>query len=159
MEIQPETGQESTTASVIGPATAKRKRRHRASGIPGSLRKEIRQFAKAIGKRYRGEFAQDPKLKARASRFLKALLPPHARRGRPRNTETTQAISRYRKLRRENRNQRPRELWVQVAAELIPNYESYSHLEQRALVDDLRNRAKRSLRKRPCRKSRPIPRL
>jgi hypothetical protein len=131
-------------------------RRRRAPSIPGELRKEAAANAKAMGKKYRKLFNADRTLKERVARYITLLLPPRARRGRPRNMETTRAVSEYRKRRRQCPNERPRESWNFVAGKLIPDFGSHSELEQRALVDDLRTRAEKRLRLRTSRKPRRI---
>jgi hypothetical protein len=60
----------------------------------------------------------------------------------------------YGRFRREHPNERPRELWYRVAGRIIPGFEGHTELERRALVDDLRTRAKSRCRIQPRRKSR-----
>jgi hypothetical protein len=134
-------------------APSQRKGRRQPPAISTALRKEVTAFARDVGERYRNEFSADPKLKQRTTRLLLALLPPRPRRtGRPRNQETTRAITAYNRFRRRHPQEKPRELWGRVCREFIPDYDNHSDLEQRALRDELRQRVKSRLRKRPRRK-------
>jgi hypothetical protein len=121
--------------------------------------KELRAIAGDLARRYRSEFRAAPQLRARAARVLKNLLRPHGRRGRPRDPTVTRALTMYGRLRREHPNERPQELWYRVAARMIPGFQGHTELEPRALVDDLRTRAKSRRRIQPRRKSRRISRL
>jgi hypothetical protein len=139
-------------AAVAETVTAPQRRR--APSIPRELQNEIAAHAKVIGKKYRKLFNADGKLKQRIARLTAVLLPPRARRGRPRDPTITRALALYHKRRRQYSDERPRESWYFVAGKLIQNFDSYNQLERRALVDDLRTRAKSRRRKSRPRKSR-----
>jgi hypothetical protein len=141
-------------------AASEHKRRRRRPAIPAKLRKEIANYARTIGNEYREVFQNDHKLKGRVTRLIKALLPPKPkRRGRPRDPQITRAIRLHSRLRRQYSAEKPREIWARVAGKLIAGFDSYNQLEQRALIDDLKNRVKSRLRKRPARKLRQVSRL
>jgi hypothetical protein len=146
-----------TVPPIVAPSRNSRRQR---PTIPKEIRKEVAQYARAISKKYGEAFQNDHKLKDRITRLVKALLPPRPkRRGRPRDPQITRAIRLHSSIRRQYPTEKPRELWYRVAAKLIPDFDSYNELEQRALVDDLRSRVKSRLRKHPARKPRQISRL
>jgi hypothetical protein len=135
------------------------KQQGRRAALPRGLTKELRTIAGDLAKRFRHEFREDPQLRVRAARVLKSLLPPHARRGRPRDPTVTRALKMYGKFRREHPNERPRALWYRVADTMIPGFQGHTELEKRALVDDLRARAKSRRRIQPRTNSLRISRL
>jgi len=86
----------------------------------------------------------DPRLKDRAARFLRSLLPPKRKRGRPGILSVTKAIQLLTKLHREHPEQEMRKRWQQIYSQVIPNYENLTRQQQRAqeipLRDQVRNR-------------------
>lgn len=69
----------------------KPKRRRSGPRLPAVVRKEIARFARELRQQWR-LFLADPKLKDRAARFLRSLLPPKCKRGRPGIDSVTKAI-------------------------------------------------------------------
>jgi hypothetical protein len=64
------------------PAARKRKRQRAGPALPREVRKEITRCARRL-QPHRKLFIADAKLKDRVSRFLRSLLPPKRKRGRP----------------------------------------------------------------------------
>src|SRR5436309_8927612 len=67
------------------------KRQRPRQPLPREVRKEITQCARQL-RQHRKLFISDPKLRDRASRFLRSLLPPKRKRGRPGIDSVTKAI-------------------------------------------------------------------
>ena len=70
----------------------KARRRRPRPRLPAAVRKEIARFARELRRQHHKLFATDSKLKHRAARFLRSLLPPKRKRGRPGIDSVTKAI-------------------------------------------------------------------
>jgi hypothetical protein len=97
------------------------KRRRSAPRLPAALRKEIARFARDL-RQHRKLFAADPKLKDRASRFLRSLLPPKRKRGRPGIDSVTKAIRLRQRFKRQHPGEKPEQIWKRVYPDAIPGY-------------------------------------
>ena len=95
----------------------------------------------------------DPKLKDRASRFLRSLLPPQRKRGRPGIAGVTKAISLLKRFRRQYPNDKPEQIWKRVYTEAIPRYASMEREHQRAerllLRERVRSRKNQRIKRNP----------
>src|SRR5215469_8048627 len=101
--------------SPLRPPLAKPKRHRREPPIPKNLRRDVRQYARALAKKYRPLFAADPKLKDRILRFARVLLPPRPRRrGHPGDPDTSRAIRLLQRLRREHPEECSQQHWARV---------------------------------------------
>jgi hypothetical protein len=130
-------------------------KRRRQPSIPKELRREVAQFVRMIGRRYRKQLAADPQLKVRLLRLAKALLPPRPRRrGRPPDPVVTGAILLHAKLHRQYPEEKPRAIWSRVYPLVIPNYAAKTDVEQRTAREDLYLRVTWRRRKRRPRKNR-----
>jgi len=76
----------------LKPAARKRKGQRTRPALPREMRKEITRCAQQL-RQHRKLFMAHPKLRDRASRFLRSLLPPHKRLGRPGIPSVSAAIS------------------------------------------------------------------
>src|SRR5215469_2351027 len=129
--------------------TAKPKRRRPEPAIPPPLRREVTEYARHLGRKYRHLFESDRELKNRLLRLQHALLPPRPKpRGRPGNPRTTRAIALLRRLRRQHPNERPRERWNQICSILIPEFDRLTELQQWTVREELRESVRSRLRKR-----------
>ena len=108
----------------------KRRRRH-GPRLPAVVRKEITQCARKL-RQQRKLFTADPKLKDRAARVLRSMLPPKRKRGRPGNPAVTEAILLLGRLQRKNQGQERKQLWQQVYRQAIPCYPNLTREQQRA---------------------------
>jgi hypothetical protein len=88
----------------------------------------------------------DPKLKDRASRFLRSLLPPHRRRGRPGLGSVTVAIRLLNRFKRQHPEEKPEQIWKRIYPAAIPGYDAMSELEQNDARHVLRERVRWRLR-------------
>ena len=113
------------------PAERKRKRQRAGPALPREVRKEITQFALQLRRQRRHQFTADPKLKDRASRFFRSLLPPQRKRGRPGIDSVTKAIRLLRQVRRQHPNEKPAQLWARVYPEAMPGYASMDRERQK----------------------------
>jgi hypothetical protein len=95
------------------------------------VRKEITQCARQL-RQYRKVFMADPKLRDRASRFLRSLLPPKRKRGHPGIPSVTTAILLLRNLRRQYPSEKPEQIWKRIYPEAIPEYASMDRERQKA---------------------------
>src|SRR5215831_9878958 len=75
------------------PTRAPKPKRRRRSGPrpPVAVRREITRCAQEL-RQHRKLFMADPKLKDRTARFLRSLLPPQRKRGRPGLPSVSKAI-------------------------------------------------------------------
>lgn len=123
-------------------ATAKTKQRRRPGPrLPAVVRKEITQCAQQL-RQHRNLFMADPKLKDRASRFLRSLLPPKRKRGRPGDPVVTKAIVLIARLQRQHPEHERRQLWQQVYKAVTPNYANLPREQQRSQEIMLRERVR-----------------
>jgi len=126
--------------------TPKRQRRRSRPGVPAAVRKDISRCAQQL-RRYRKLFIADPKLRERAGRFLRSLLPPKRKRGRPGLATVNKAIMLRKKLRRQYANEKPKEIWKRIYPEAIPGYASMDWKRRKAerflLWKQVRNRRHR----------------
>jgi hypothetical protein len=130
--------------------------------MPAHLAGDILTAAQGIRDRHKELFTADRKLKDRAARLFRTVLPPRpSRPGRKRIASVTIAIRLLRKLKREDPNVRPERLWANVYPKAIPNYASLPNEvrwnEQRRLRDRVhgRKRQQQKRRKKTPRVSRP----
>ena len=130
-----------------------RQRRQSSPRVPATVRKEISWCAQQL-RQYRKLFIVDPKLRDRAARFIRSLLPPKRKRGRPGIPSVTKAILMLKKLHREHPAQERREHWPQVYRQVIPNYATLTREQQRGQELLLREqvRSRRSQRRRRTRR-------
>jgi len=129
----------------------KAKRRRPSPRLPAAVRKEIARFARELRRQHREVFMGDPKLKDRASRFLRSLLPPRRERGRPGIDSVTKAIRLRQKLRQQYPGEKPEQIWKRVYSEAIPGYASMEPERQKAERLLLRERVRsRTIRQRQC---------
>jgi hypothetical protein len=132
------------------PAGRERKRQRACPALPREVRKEITRFARQFKRQNRKLFIADPKLKDRASRFLRSLLPPKRKRGRPGIPSVTRALLILKRLQRQQPGLKPQERWQLIYSKVIPNYKELTRELQRALEVVLREqvRGRRSQRRR-----------
>jgi len=64
------------------------------------MRKEITRLARELNRQHHQPFIADSKLKDRAARLLRSLLPPKRKRGRPGIASVTKAIQLRARFRR-----------------------------------------------------------
>jgi hypothetical protein len=133
------------------PDVARKAKRGRSGPrLPAALRKEIAHFAREL-RRHRNLFIADPKLKDRASRFLRSLLPPQRKRGRPGLDSVTKAIRLRQRFRRQYPGEKPEQIWKRVYPEAISGYAGMDRERQKAerlLLRD-RVRSRRNQQHRP----------
>jgi hypothetical protein len=117
------------------------------------VRNEITRCAQQL-RQHRKLFMADSKLKDRIGRFLRSLLPPKRKRGRPGIPSVTKAILMLKKLHREHPAQERREHWPQVYRQVIPNYATLTREQQRGQELLLREqvRSRRNQRRRRTRR-------
>jgi cation transport regulator ChaB len=131
------------------PGTRKRKRQR--AGLPREVRKEINHSAQQL-RQHRKLFIADPKLKDRTARFLRSLLPPQRKRGRPGLPSVSQAILLLRKFRRQYPHDKPAQLWARIYPEAITGYAGMDRERQKAerllLRERVRSRRKRQQNRR-----------
>jgi hypothetical protein len=136
-------------------SSSSKRRRPRTPSIPKTLRLELTQFVRSIGRKYGAEFKSDRQLKVLALRLMAALMPPRPRRrGRPRNPEITRAIMLHGRFRRLHPEEKPCALWDRVCRVVCFEYATLSKVEQDDIRDALRDRVKSRRRSRRVRKSR-----
>ena len=131
------------------PAGRKRKRQRAGPALPREVRKEITWCARQL-RHHRELFTADPTLKNRASRFLRSLLPPQRKRGRPGLDSVTKAVRLLRQFRRQYPHEKPAQLWARVYPEAIPGYADMDRERQKAerllLRERVRSRGKQARR-------------
>jgi hypothetical protein len=110
---------------------APRKRQRARPPLPREVRKEITQCARQL-RQHPKLFIADPKLKDRVSRFLRSLLPPKRKRGRPGIDSVTKAIRLRNRFRRQYAGEKPEQIWKRVYPEALPGYASMDPERQRA---------------------------
>jgi hypothetical protein len=131
-------------------AAAKPKRvSRRGPRLPAAVRKEIARFARELRRQHRNLFTADPKLKDRASRFLRSLLPPKRKRGRPGIDSVTKAIRLRQRVRQQYPGEKPEQIWKRIYPEAIPGYASMDRERQKAERLLLRERVRSRLSQRP----------
>jgi hypothetical protein len=123
-----------------------RKHRRPSPRLPTAIRKEIVQFARELRRQHRNLFIADPKLKDRASRFLRSPLPPKPKRGRPGLDSVTKAIQLRKRFRRQYPGEKPEQIWKRIYPEAVPGYASMDRERQKAerilLRERVRSRSK-----------------
>ena len=122
----------------------KRSRRRRSDpGIPSPVRKKITRLARELNRQQRQSFITDPKLKDRAARLLRSLLPPKPRRrGRPGRTDVTQALRLLKRFKPQYPEEKPVNLWARVYPIVIPGYGAMNQQEKRHAKAELRERVR-----------------
>ena len=91
--------------------------------LPVELVTDIMALARTLRERHELLFFADRKLKDRAARLFRTVLPPRpGRPGRKRIASVTHAIRLLRKLKREDPNAKPEKIWARVYPKAIPNY-------------------------------------
>jgi hypothetical protein len=113
------------------PAARKRKRQRARPPLPREVRKEIARCAQQL-RPHRKLFMVDSKLRDRAARLLRSLLPPHRKRGRPGIDSVTKAIRLRQKFRRQYPGEKPEHIWKRIYPEAIPGYASMDRERQKA---------------------------
>jgi hypothetical protein len=108
-----------------------RKRKRTRPPLPREVRKEITQCARQL-RQHRKVFMADPKLKDRVSRFLRSLLPPKRKRGRPGLDSVTKAIRLRQRFRRQYPGEKPEQIWKRIYPEAIPGYATMDGERQKA---------------------------
>ncbi len=113
--------------------------------MPAHLAGDILTAAQGIRDRHKELFAADRKLKDRAARLFRTVLPPRPRcPGRKRIPSVTIAMRMHKKLTNENATARPEEIWAKIYPKAIPNYASLTQgdrwMEQRRLRDRVHSR-------------------
>jgi hypothetical protein len=133
--------------------TARRKRARVTPPLPAAVRKEIARFARELSRNARPHFMADPKLKDRAARLLRSLLPPRPRRrGRPGRPDVTLAIRLLHRLKRQYPGERAEQVWRRVYPEVILNYAGMTEVERVYAREMLRLRVGWRRRATPLRK-------
>jgi hypothetical protein len=128
--------------------TAKREPlRQSTPPLPAAVRKEITRVARQVSWQHRALFMSDPKLKDRAARLLRSLLPPKPRRrGRPGIGSVTTAIRLLRKFRKQFPVEPWAKIWQRVYVEAIPSYAGMNTTEQKDAKQILRERVRWRMR-------------
>jgi hypothetical protein len=116
----------------LKPAAKPNSRRPSAPRSPPPSAKGIARFARELRREHQKLFIADPKLKVRASRFLRSLLPPKRKRGRPGLDSVTKAIRLRQRFRRQYPGVKPEQIWKRVYPEAIPGYVSMDRDRQKA---------------------------
>jgi hypothetical protein len=128
---------------------SKSRRRSATPPVPAAVRKEIIHIARELNRQHGQLFKANPKLKDRAARFLRSLLPPRPRRrGRPGIDSVTKAIQLRAKLRRQYPGERPEQIWRRIYPEAISGYAGMSTVDQKNARQVLRERVRWRLRDR-----------
>lgn len=109
-----------------------RRRRSPVPRLPAAVRKEIARFARELRRAHRKLFIADPKLKDRVARFLRSLLPPKHKRGRPGIDSVTKAIRLRQRFKRQYPGEKPEQIWKRVYPEAIPGYATMDRERQKA---------------------------
>ncbi len=126
-----------------------RKRCRFHKNIPAAVRNKVTRAAQELKREHRKLFMADPKLKDRAARFLRSLLPPKPRkRGHPGYDSVTNAIRLRKEYARQYPGERPQLIWSRVYPEAIPAYSALNETEQKDARADLREHVRDRLRKR-----------
>lgn len=115
------------------------KSKQRCPSPPAPLQPEIqlmiRNFADALMERHGDLFTGDPRLKSRIAAELRRLLPPQA--GRPGLASVTVAIQLHREIERSHPERSAKEIWAEIYARVIPNWETLSVVQRREEADQL----------------------
>jgi hypothetical protein len=122
---------------------SKRRRRQSDPGMPAVVLKEITHVARDLTRQNRQLFLADPKLKDRAARLLRSLLPPTPRRrGRPARADVTAAIRLLRRYRNQFSDESPARRWARVYSKVIPGYDAMNAVDQRTNREELKERVR-----------------
>jgi len=125
--------------------TAKHKARQRsaANGIPRELLKDMVRAARELKAKHGALFVANPKLKDRAARLLRSILPPKMRRrGRPALDSVSVATGLLRKFRRLYPHDKPEQVWARIYPLAIAGYEALKLDEKKAQRLLLRERVR-----------------
>lgn len=125
--------------------SGRKKHRSELPAIPTELARDIIATTQVLHTRHRDLFLSDPKLKDRASRLFRTMLPPRPRRpGRKPIASVTRAIRLLKKFKRQFPDIKPPRLWARIYPKVIPNYASLTEdgrwNEQRRLRDRVHSR-------------------
>jgi hypothetical protein len=128
-----------------------RRRTSRTKSLPVELVTDIVALARTLRERHELLFFADRKLKDRAARLFRTVLPPRpGRPGRKRIANVTLAIRLQRRLKLENPTARPDKIWAKVYPMAIPNYATLTNearwIEQRRLRDRVHSRKRQQKR-------------
>jgi hypothetical protein len=139
---------------------AERERQRRGSRLPTELRRHLVEISKQLPAELRRDFKADPKLKDRASRFLRLLWPPRSRRpGRPALPGVTEAIRLLQNFRRQHPDEKPPQLWDRICLQVLTGYETLTDDEKRRqrreLKDRVRSRRNQQRRRRRSKRHSP----
>jgi hypothetical protein len=117
--------------------------RRKTSPIPRELLKDIVRLGSELRKRHGALFATDPKLRDRAARLFRSLLPPKPRRrGRPALDSVTIATRMLRSAKQLYSNEKPAQTWARIYPAAIPQWETLSPAEKQGAALQLRNRVR-----------------
>lgn len=123
---------QSEKTSRTGKFRTKPRRRRTGPRLPAAVRQEIAHFAQELTRQHRKFFIADPKLKDRTARFLRSLLPPKRKRGRPGIDSVTKAIRLRQRFRQQYPGEKPEQIWRRIYPEAIPGYASMDRERQKA---------------------------
>ncbi len=117
--------------------------------LPVELVTDIMAAARKVVEQHELSFLADRKLKDRAARLFRTVLPPRpGRPGRKRIANVTLAVRLQRRLKRENPDAKPEQIWARVYPKAIPNYQSLTSEtrwnEQRRLRDRVHSRKRQN---------------
>jgi hypothetical protein len=131
------------------PAAGKRKRRCAGPALPREVRKEVTYCAYSCGNIGTCSLP-NRKLKDRAARFLRFLLSPKRKRGRPGLPSVSKAILLVKRFRHQYPNEKPELIWKRVYRKAIPGYVDMDRERQKAerllLRERVRSRGKQARR-------------
>ena len=124
------------------PASSRRdKRRSVSPALPADLAKDVIAAAQGIRDRHKELFRADRKMKDRAARLFRTLLPPRpGRPGRKPITSVTVAMRLHAKLTKELPTAIAEQIWAKIYPKAIPNYASLSNEERWIAQHQLRDR-------------------
>jgi hypothetical protein len=123
------------------PATRKRKSQRARPPLPREVRKEIAQCAQQL-RQHRKLFIADAKLKDRVARFLRSLLPPKRKRGRPPLATVSRAIVLLKRLIDQDPHEKCSQRWKRIYPQVILDYANLTREQQRAQVVLLRDQVR-----------------
>src|SRR5882724_1896536 len=116
-QIKTEVANRQGRSGVVG----KPKRRRSGPRLPAVVRKEITRCLRQL-RQHRKLFTADPRLKDRTARFLRSILPPKRRRGRPGLGSVTVAIQLLNRFKRQHPEEKPEQIWKRIYPEAISKY-------------------------------------
>lgn len=132
---------------------ARKKHRNQQPGVPVEIVKDVVAAAQVIRDNHKAAFLADRKLKDRAARLFRTLLPPRPRRpGRKPLASVTVAIRLVQRFKSEDPVAKPEQIWAKVYPKAIPNYASLANEvrwnEQRRLRERVHGRKRQQQRDR-----------